>query len=60
MNNEYKNDAIFNNQDINPFCTDFAIGVFGMISKLYRDTERLNKKISKNTYIRIEKIYQDN
>ncbi len=59
MTKQYENNNIFNNTIDNPFCTNAALGLFGLLTKIQRDTQKLEKKISKSTYIWIEEIHND-
>ena len=56
MVKQYENNEIFNKTHNNPFCAEHALGLFGMLAKIQKDASKLEKKISRNTYVWIEKI----
>ena len=59
MVKEYEFNNIINNKIDNPFCSKIAPGIFGMLARIERDTRKLENKISRNTYIWIEKLNDD-
>lgn len=56
MVKQYEHNIIFNNTIDNPFCKNAALGLFGMLARLQKDTQKLERKVSKNTYVWIEKL----
>ena len=57
MVKQQENNNIFNNKTTeNPFCTKNTLGLFGMLAKIQKDATKLEKKISRNTYVWVEKI----